>query len=152
MINKVIIAGRLVRDPELRYTSGQQIPCALFTLASERDYKQQGGPDADFIRCIAWRDTAEFISKYFKKGKPALVAGRLQTRQYNADDGKAHTVTEVIVENVWFFEARSDEPQQQGGGRQSQSGQRGSQQAQRRPTANNVPAGFVEVDDDGLPF
>lgn len=87
MLNSVALQGRLVADPELRHTQ-QGTPVASFRLAVERDYKNQsGGKDVDFINCVAWRGTAEFMTKYFSKGRMALVEGRLQMREYTDRDG-----------------------------------------------------------------
>lgn len=105
-MNSVQLTGRLTRDPEVRYTdSGLSI--ARFTLAVNRRFKQENGPDADFIRCIAFGKTAEFIEKYFSKGRKMDMNGRIQTGSYQNQDGATVYTTDIIVENVEFGESRS---------------------------------------------
>ncbi len=98
MLNKVILQGRLTADPELKSTQTGVSVCS-FTLAVDRSY---GEKKADFINCVAWRNTAEFISKYFGKGKMLIAVGELQVRQYQAQDGSKRYATEVIVNEVNF--------------------------------------------------
>ena len=101
MLNKVILQGRLTATPELRTTqSGTNV--LAFTVAVDRDYKQEGGQTVDFINCVAWRKTAEFISAYFTKGQDILLTGEIQVRPYTAKDGSKRTATEVIVASVNF--------------------------------------------------
>ncbi len=104
MLNHIVIMGRLTRDPELRYTQ-TQTPVASFTLAVDRDF---GGKEraTDFINCTAWRNSAEFVSKYFKKGNLAVVSGRLQIREWNDREGNKRTTAEVVAENVYFGESK----------------------------------------------
>lgn len=106
MLNKIILMGRLTRDPELRRTqSGTAV--ASFTLAVDRDYKPQDGErEADFIDIVAWRGTAEFVSKYFTKGRMAVVEGRLQVRDWKDKDGAKRRSTEVIADNVYFGDSK----------------------------------------------
>lgn len=141
MLNRTIIMGRLTRDPELRRTqSGTAV--ASFALAVERDFKDRdtGEKAADFIDIVAWRQTAEFISRYFTKGRLAVVEGRLQTRSYEDKSGNKRKAVEVLADNVYFADSRKD-----GGSTPS-------------PSAYEAPAGkpgeFAELsDDDGeLPF
>lgn len=108
MLNKITIMGRLTADVELRSTqSGKNV--AAFTLAVDRDFRPQNGErETDFINCVAWNGTADFVSKYFHKGSMAVVAGRLQTRRYETQDGQKRTATEVIVENVYFGEGKKE--------------------------------------------
>lgn len=109
MLNKITIMGRLTADPELRMTQSGK-PVATFTLAVERDFKGPNGTrEADFINCVAWNNTAEFVNKYFTKGNMAVVSGRLQTRKWEAADGKKGIATEVIVENMYFGESKKAE-------------------------------------------
>lgn len=103
MLNKIVIMGRLTRDPELRQTQNQ-IPVASFTLAVDRDF----GEEADFIDCVAWRKTAEFVSNYFLKGKMAVVAGRLQIRNWEDKDGNKRKSAEVVADNVYFGDSKKD--------------------------------------------
>lgn len=109
MLNRIIIMGRLVRDPELRRTqSGNAV--TSFTLAVDRDFKSDGGErEADFINCVAWRNTAEFVSKYFSKGRMAVVAGRLQNRNWTDKDGNKRTSSEVIAESVYFGDSKRED-------------------------------------------
>ncbi len=107
-MNKIILVGRLTRDPELRSTS-MGISTANFTVAVNRNFKNKDGQyDADFISCVAFRNTADFVSKYFKKGNLISLDGRIQTRNYDAQDGTKRYVTEVVVENVEFVGGKSE--------------------------------------------
>lgn len=104
MLNQIVIMGRLTRDPELRRTGGG-VAVASFTVAVDRDYKADGTDrEADFIDCVAWRSTAEFVNKYFPKGSMAVVAGRLQIRSWTDQDGNRRRSAEVVAENVYFGE------------------------------------------------
>ena len=106
-MNQVVLMGRLTRDPELRHTqSGTAV--ASFTLAVDRGYASRDGGDrqTDFIDCVAWRNTAEFVSKYFVKGQMAAVTGRLQIRDWTDRDGNKRRSAEVVVDNVYFTESK----------------------------------------------
>ena len=107
MLNHIVLMGRLTRDPELRYTQ-TNTPVASFRLAVDRDFQPKDGGDrqADFIDCVAWRATAEFVSKYFQKGSMAVVSGRLQMRDWTDRDGNKRTSAEVVVDNVYFGESK----------------------------------------------
>lgn len=110
MLNHIVLMGRLTRDPELRRTnSGTAV--ASFTLAVDRDFgpKDGGEKETDFIECVAWKNTAEFISKYFSKGRMAVVDGRLQIRRWNDNDGKKRSTAEVVVDNVYFGDSKKEE-------------------------------------------
>lgn len=127
MLNRICIMGRLTAAPELRYTQ-QNTPVASFTVAVDRDY-QQGGSEkqTDFIPCVAWRKTAEFVSKYFTKGSMAVASGRLQLRDWTDKDGNKRRTAEVVAESVYFGESK------------------------KRDASPDVP--FEEIPDDGeLPF
>ena len=106
MLNKVILMGRLTRDPEVRYTTNTNALVCSFSLAVNRRFKTEGQPDADFINIVSWGKTAEFCSKYFTKGQQVSVIGRMQTRNYDDKDGKKVYVTEVVAEEVEFVGAR----------------------------------------------
>lgn len=107
-MNKVILIGRLVRDPELRTTASNISVCS-FTVAVDRRFKSEGQPTADFISVIAWRQTAEFVSKYFSKGSKIVISGSIQTRQWDDKDGQRRYATEVVADEVEFGESkRSD--------------------------------------------
>lgn len=105
MLNHIVLMGRLTADPVLRRT-GSGTAVAEFTLAVDRDYGKDSGKETDFITCVAWRGTAEFVSKYFSKGQMAVVAGRLQIRSWEGKDGKKQRSAEVVAENVYFGEAK----------------------------------------------
>ncbi len=107
-MNKVILIGRLTRDPELRTTASNISVCS-FTVAVDRRFKSEGQPTADFINVIAWRQTAEFVSKYFSKGSKIVISGSIQTRQWDDKDGQRRYATEVVADEVEFGESkRSD--------------------------------------------
>ena len=110
MLNHITIMGRLTRDPELRRT-GSGIAVASFTLAVDRDYspKDGGERETDFIDCVAWRQTGEFVSKYFTKGRMAVVSGRLQIRNWNDKDGNKRRSAEVVADNVYFGDSKRDD-------------------------------------------
>lgn len=109
MLNKIMLQGRLVADPELRRTPSG-VAVASFRLAVERDFKDKtsGQKQTDFIACVAWRQTGEFVSRYFTKGRMAIVEGRLQTRDYTDRDGNKRTVAEVVSENVYFGDSKRE--------------------------------------------
>lgn len=139
MLNKIFVMGRLTRDPELRRTNSGAVVTS-FTLAVDRDFKNADGTkETDFIDVVAWRGTAEFTAKYFTKGRMAVVGGRLQMRDWTDKDGNKRRNAEVIADNVYFGDSRSDNAS-------------GDHQAAKAPV--NVDAeDFDEVeDDDDLPF
>ncbi len=111
-MNKVILLGRLTKDPETRYTQSTNTQVTSFTLAVNRRFVKQGEErQADFINCVAWNKTAEFVSKYFRKGQQVGVIGRIQTRNYDDDKGIKHYVTEVIAEETYFAGDKKEETQ-----------------------------------------
>ena len=109
MLNHITIMGRFVRDPELRRT-GSGIAVASFTLAVDRDFKASSGgeKEVDFIDCVAWRQTGEFVSKYFTRGRMAVVSGKLQIRSWTDKDGNKHRTAEVNADNVYFADSKSE--------------------------------------------
>ena len=109
MLNHITIMGRLTRDPELRRT-GSGVAVASFTVAVDRDFgkNENGERETDFIDCVAWRQTGEFVSKYFTKGRMAVVSGRLQIRSWNDKDGNKRRTAEVVADNVYFGDSRRD--------------------------------------------
>ncbi|MEA4965901.1 MAG: single-stranded DNA-binding protein [Oscillospiraceae bacterium] len=151
MLNHIVLMGRLTRDPELRRT-GSGIAVVSFRLAVDRDFapKEGGGErEADFIDIVAWRSTAEFVSKYFVKGRMAVVSGRLQMRNWTDKDGNKRTSAEVVAENVYFGDSKS------GGSAPSQSG--GEHSYAPAPTTFSGAApvsdfAMLEDSDDQLPF
>ena len=128
MLNHISIMGRLTRDPELRYTNAGT-PVASFTLAADRDFKNQNGEkETDFIDCVAWKSTGEFVSKHFSKGRMVIVAGRLQIREWTDENGGKRRNAEVVASNVYFGDSKKE-------------------------SNTGVFSGAVDVDeDDGFPF
>lgn len=108
MLNKIVVMGRMTSDPELRRT-GSGIAVASFTLAVDRDFadKQSGEKETDFIDCVAWRQTGEFVSKYFSKGRMAVVSGRLQIRGWTDKDGNKRRAAEIVADNVYFGDSKN---------------------------------------------
>lgn len=155
MMNRVILVGRLTKDPELRYTPSG-VAVATFTLAVNRTYtNQQGEREADFINCVVWRRPAENVANFLKKGSLAGVDGRIQTRNYEAQDGRRVYVTEVVAESVQFLEPRGSNSERsnfgsQGGANYNQ-GNYGQQnpfdEHQQNPRGPQNP-GFTRVDED----
>ncbi|MBR3949134.1 MAG: single-stranded DNA-binding protein [Oscillospiraceae bacterium] len=109
MLNHIVIMGRLTRDPELRRT-GSGIAVASFTVAVDRDFggRDGGEKETDFIDCVAWRQTGEFVSKYFAKGRMIVVSGRLQIRSWTDKDGNKRRTAEVVADNVYFGDSKRD--------------------------------------------
>ena len=141
-MNKVILIGRFVRDPEVRYTSNDKC-CATFNIAVDRKYKQEGQQDADFPRVIAWGKTAEFIEKYFMQGMKIVIEGRIQTGKYTNKEGQTVYTTDVVAESVEFAESKS-----------AASNGNNSKPAENKPKIDedgwmSIPD---NVDDEGLPF
>ena len=108
-MNKVILMGRLTRDPEIRYTQANNTLVASFSLAVNRRFAREGEtPTADFFNITAWNKTGEFVSKYFKKGQQVAVVGRLQNRTWDDPQGQKHYATDVVAEEVYFAEGRKN--------------------------------------------
>lgn len=107
MLNHITLMGRLTRDPELRRTDSG-ISVASFTLAVDRDYSKGSEKETDFIDIVAWRSTAEFVEKYFSKGRMAVVSGRLQIRSWKDKEGNNRKTAEVVADNVYFGDSKSD--------------------------------------------
>lgn len=131
MLNHIVIMGRLTRDPELK-TTNSGIPVVSFSIAVDRDFadKESGERGVDFIDVTAWRHTAEFVSRYFTKGRMAVVSGRLQTRNWTDKDGNKRKAVEVVAENVYFGDSK------------------------RNDSEPSAPADFamIEGEDECLPF
>jgi len=169
MINRVVLVGRLTKDPELRYTPSG-VAMARFTLAVNRTFSNQSGEkEADFINCTVWRKQAENTANFLKKGSLAGVEGRIQTGSYEGQDGKRVYTTDVVADSVQFLEPRNssgggDRPQQGQpyGGAPSQNNQYSSHQQNQSPNQQNYTrvdqdpfssgSGPIEVSDDDLPF
>lgn len=111
-MNKVILLGRIVRDPDIKYTQGDNTMCvAKFSLAVDRKFKQDGQPTADFINCVAFGKTAEVLEKYCTKGTKLVVEGRIQTGSYTNRDGQKVYTTDIAVENIEFAESKASSEQ-----------------------------------------
>ena len=147
-MNKVILMGRLTKEPEVRYSQGAEpLAIARYTLAVNRRFKRQGDPDADFIPCVAFGKAGEFAEKYFKKGQMVSVVGRLQVRSWEDNEGKKRWSTDVIVEEQYFAESKKE------------SGESKPAAAPNKPAKQMGLAeqeGFYPIDesveDDDLPF
>ena len=107
MLNKCFLLGRMTKDPEIRRTNGGAAVTS-FTLAVDRDFKTNGEKETDFIEVVAWRNTAEFVSKYFSKGRMAIVEGRLQIRDWTDKNGNKRRTAEVVADNVYFGDSKKD--------------------------------------------
>lgn len=150
MLNKIFIMGRLTRDPELRRTqNGTAV--AGFALAVDRDYKNTDGTkETDFIEVVAWRSSAEFVSKYFAKGRMAIVEGRLQIRDWTDKDGNKRRSAEVVADNVYFGDSKK-EGDSSGGSYGGSSG--GYKAAGKAVDVEPGEGEFAEVEDgEDLPF
>lgn len=165
MINRVVLVGRLTRDPELR-TTGSGISVATFTLAVDRQFSNaQGERGADFISCVIWRKAAENFANFTSKGSLVGIDGRIQTRSYDNKDGQRVYVTEVIVDNFSLLESRRDrEARIQNGGYNQPAGNNSFPASNGTPIANSNPApaqpqdpfagsgDAIDISDDDLPF
>jgi len=147
-VNKVILMGRLTRDPEIKYTqSSEPVAVVRFTLAVGRRFKRDGESDVDFINCVAFGKSGEFVSRYFKKGLMVGVVGRINTGSYERD-GVKHYTTDIVVEEQYFAESKTSFE-----AHMSSSTQQSNVQA---PAQDSQPEGFYSIDndieDDDLPF
>ncbi|EOH91247.1 single-stranded DNA-binding protein [Enterococcus pallens] len=169
MINNVVLVGRLTKDPDLRYTaSGTAV--ATFTLAVNRNFtNQSGNREADFINCVIWRKSAETLANYARKGTLLGVTGRIQTRNYENQQGQRVYVTEVVADNFQLLESRNASEQRQqspnfdGGGTQGSNNSFNNNFEQSSPSAKNTMPDFdrdsdpfsgssIDISDDDLPF
>lgn len=154
MLNHIVLMGRLTRDPELRRT-GSGIAVATFTLAVDRDFAngQTGERETDFIDIVAWRNTAEFVSKYFTKGRMAVVSGRLQIRPWTDKEGNKRRSAEVIADNVYFGDSKRDSGDNgysaPAYGNAAPTGGYGAAPAAPAPVSD---FSIIEDDDSQLPF
>ena len=158
MLNHIVLMGRLTRDPELR-TTQSGISVTSFRIAVDRDFGGRDGGErqTDFIDCVAWRQTGEFVSKYFHKGSMIVVSGRLQMRDWTDREGNKRTSAEVVCDNVYFGDSKRDSEgsnySQNSYG--SQSGNYGGYNSapQSAPAPQVSPSPYEELEDDGeLPF
>ncbi len=152
MLNHITIMGRLTRDPELRYTQSQT-PVASFTLAVDRDFGNRDGGEkqTDFIDCVAWRSTAEFVSKYFQKGSMAVVSGRLQIRDWTDREGGKRRSAEVVVDNIYFGESRRRDSSE-GSSYDSRSSYSSYEAPRSASPAPSSPFSDLDDGDGELPF
>ncbi|MNS79715.1 Single-stranded DNA-binding protein ssb [compost metagenome] len=157
MLNRVILIGRLTRDPELRYTPAG-VAVTQFTIAVDRPFTSQGGErEADFIPVVTWRQLAETCANYLRKGRLTAVEGRIQVRNYDNNEGKRVYVTEVIADNVRFLESNRDgggsgqreEAPAFGGGGANRGGSNNSRGNQDPFSDDGKP---IDISDDDLPF
>ena len=143
-MNKVILIGRLTRNPELRYT-GNNTPVATFSLAVNRQFTNQNGErEADFINCVVWRKLAETVKNYLFQGSQVAVEGRIQTRKYQNDKGENKYITEILVENVEFLESKSK--------RKENVVNEQLEPALRKSEISNSQEEFAYTDEEGYPF
>jgi len=144
MLNRVVLIGRLTRDPELRYTPNG-VAVASFTLAVDRNYtNQQGQREADFIPIVTWRGLAENVANYLKKGRLAAVEGRIQTRSYENNEGRRVYITEVVADNVRFLESAGQAKRDQQNLREQ------NDRLEEDPFSYNDSP--IDISDDDLPF
>ena len=146
-MNKVILMGRLTRDPEVRYSQGAEpLAIARYSLAVNKRFKRQGEPDADFIPCVAFGKQGEFAEKYFRKGQMVSVVGRLQVRNWEDNEGKKRITTEVVIEEQYFAESKAS----------TQANNSRPAQTEAPKKADTMGDGFYPIDesieDDDLPF
>lgn len=144
-MNKVILMGRLTRDPEVRYSQGAEpLAIARYSLAVNRRFKRDGEPDADFINIVAFGRNAEFAEKFFQKGQQVSVVGHIQTGSYEKDGVRRYT-TDIVVEEQHFAESKRNFEERMGS--QNSGNSHGEAQASK-PQSNGNVDGFVSVDDD----
>ena len=150
MLNHITIMGRLTRDPELRRT-GSGIAVASFTVAVDRDFsgKDGGEKETDFIDCVAWRQTGEFVSKYFTKGRMIIVSGRLQIRPWTDKDGNKRRTAEVVADNCYFGDSKKEGGDTSNSAPAQYSGYGGYANPPTYPQSN---FDVIEDDDSQLPF
>lgn len=148
-MNKVILMGRLTRDPEVRYSQGDNATAiARFTLAVDRRIKRDNEASVDYINCVSFGRSAEFAEKYFHKGTKIVIAGRIQTGSYTNKDGQKVYTTDIVIEEQDFAESKAASQQNNSGNPQNASNSRQTQQ----PKPQTSPDGFMNADDDDLPF
>lgn len=150
MLNHIVLLGRLTADPEIKYTQNGN-PVAMFTLAVDRDFKTAGGDrETDFINITAWKNTAEFVGKYFTKGRAAVVSGRLQIRRYEDKEGHKRTASEVVADNVYFADSKNATSQSET--LKSSGYNAAPAPAYQQPSNNGFPAFDGMADNDNVPF
>ncbi len=156
MLNHIVVMGRLTRDPELRYTQSQT-PVATFRVAVDRDFQPRDGGErqTDFIDCVAWRATGEFVSKYFQKGSMAVVSGRLQMRDWTDRDGNKRTSAEIVADNIYFGDSKRRDDNSRGGSASRSSFGNNNYGAPASQSGSAGVGAFSDLSEDGdgdLPF
>ncbi|EAE7382277.1 single-stranded DNA-binding protein [Listeria monocytogenes] len=156
MMNRVVLVGRLANDPDLKYTPNG-VAVATFRLAVNRTFtNQQGEREADFINCVVWRKPAENVANYLRKGSLAGVDGRVQTRNYEGQDGKCVYVTEIVAESVQFLEPRNSSYNSSNQNEGNYSNQTKNELQRANSSQNNDPFANdgkpIDISDDDLPF
>lgn len=156
-LNRVVLVGRLVRDPDLKYTGTNGTAVANFTIAVNRPFKSKDGEqDADFINCVVWRKPAENLANYMKKGNQIGVDGRLQSRTYDDKDGKKVFVTEVVADSVQFLEPKNSQDNTGNEQQSTSNSQKGTQNQSNSTPNQNDPfkndGTPIDIEDDDLPF
>ena len=152
MLNQIVLMGRLTRDPELRRT-GSGVAVASFTLAVDRDFAAQGAEkETDFVDIVAWRNTAEFVSRFFTKGRMAVVTGRLQIRNWTDKEGNKRRSAEVVADNVYFGDSKRDGAAPGGFDQTPSYPQVPAYQAPAAPAPSASGFSMLEDDDSELPF
>lgn len=154
MLNSVCLVGRLTRDPELKYT-GSNIAVASFSLAVNRNFKDANGErETDFINCVIWRQQAENLANWAKKGALIGITGRIQTRSYENQQGQRVYVTEVVAENFQMLESRSAREGENANGEYNKQAKQPQQQQQIPNFGRNNPpqSSYMDISDDSLPF
>ena len=153
MINNVTLVGRLTKDPELKYTPNGAANCS-FTLAVNRSFTNQAGEkEADFINCVTWKKSAENLANYQRKGNQIGVVGRVQTRNYEGQDGKRVFVTEIVAENIQFLEPRAGNTDDNSGSNTNTGGSDwNSGNGKDNSQWADVAGKNIDIEDDDLPF
>ena len=147
MLNHITIQGRLTRDPELRRTGANNVAVTSFAIACDRDFGNNGEKETDFVEVVCWRNTAEFVSKYFSKGRMAIVSGRLQVRKWQNKDGENRYSTEVVADNVYFGDSKKEASSGESYGQQN-----GGYNAQTHTAPPASDFAMLDDDDAALPF
>ncbi|HWQ59137.1 MAG TPA: single-stranded DNA-binding protein [Clostridia bacterium] len=142
-MNKVFLIGNLVKDPDVRTTTGGTSVCTFRIAVSRRFQNQQGERVSDFFDVVSWRQLAELCGRYLAKGRKVAVVGELQTRSYDAKDGTKRYVTEVVADEIEFLSPRDS---------RDGSGAPGGEYSRPEPAPQQAPEGFIDIDDDQLPF
>lgn len=149
-MNKVVLMGRLTRDPEVRYSQGNNTTAvARFSLAVDRRIKRENEASVDYINCVSFGKSAEFAEKYFRKGTKIVICGRIQTGSYTNRDGQKVYTTDIVIEEQDFAESKAASQQNNAGAQQGYSKSQ-SQQPKAQPQTNSD--GFMSADDEELPF